>query len=185
MLCFCCSFPVSCMHANMWKLEKLQPKSYQKKCDIKRTQFSLVFLRMNFFHANPRMIQRKWILNWKLEKKIYFWHIERSLTGQLKSDFQSKPNFIKSSFHQSIDFSHSLAERQKEKQSRKWRMNDFQLFRFSRKLFSLLSIICRSWKFNQNRFERWSGSWCWQRWWSSNDGRHWLWRPRFKWHVTT
>lgn len=116
-----------------WK--KLFNGSSSKKLRHQKDSIFSGFFITRTFCLNPSNDDTATI-NVKLQiGKKYFWHIEWSLTGQLRSDFQSKPNFIRSFSHQPIDF------------SRFERKMNFSQFIFSEKtvfficVFQLLQIM--------------------------------------------
>lgn len=127
--------PESCVHTNE-SAKSFSAGVHQKNfCDIKRIQFSLVFLLRGLFPPTLRRTSDDDTVKMNIKLKIgknIFWHIEWSLTGQLRSDFQSKPKFIKSFSRQTQSLFSLWALK-----SSKWKI--FPLI-FSEKNFSFSSF---------------------------------------------
>lgn len=101
----CCSFSESYVHANNKPKKRFSARVHQKIFATSKGFIFLWFLLRGFFAPILRtMIQQKMNIKLEIEKNV-LWHIERSITGQLRSVFQSKSKFIKSFSHQSIAFS--------------------------------------------------------------------------------
>lgn len=162
----------------MWKSEKSFFREFIIAKIATSKGFNFVSSTQNVFCVNPRLIRRKWKLNWKLEKHFFPTHrMIVNVEGQLRSDFQSKPIF-----HEKASASINRFFRLCSSKAPSHRRFLFPgIFRFSW-LFTF-EFFCRSRKLNKSWFSGWRGRWCRQRWRSANDGRHRLGRSWLKRHV--